>query len=248
MAYFDALYPWMLHYILDLRSSFWVGLKHLPYQRSACSWIQVVNRRREGCMGGGCCGSCLAGRSICCIKLIRCLRDAPRKFLKMQAVIDDPACPYVDETRIVRYGIHIREWLQSKATLAYVCQKTALERCMVRFHKAQWTCVWLPPKVTGTQSKRRSLQSEAEGKPCSYEYLKQPHHLQMTFCIEKQVLRLDIAMRYTLAMQICYAGQNLFEATLDFTWRHATFLNRRVEVASRTKFHHFAPVLSLVLH
>lgn len=40
---------------------------------------------------------------------------------------------------------------------------------------------------------------------------------------------------------------HLFERALDFGGGHAAFLDGRVEVASGTILHHFAPVLMLVL-
>lgn len=55
-------------------------------------------------------------------------------------------------------------------------------------------------------------------------------------------------MGHTLAMQIGHARQDLLEAALDFTWGHASLLDGRIEVTSRTELHHLAPVLSLVLY
>ena len=39
--------------------------------------------------------------SICCVECVGCLCDAPGHFLKMETVVDDPACPDIDETGIV---------------------------------------------------------------------------------------------------------------------------------------------------
>jgi len=51
----------------------------------------------------------------------------------------------------------------------------------------------------------------------------------------------------TLGVEVRKTLQNLTEATLDFARGHAPFLNRRIEIATRTKLHDLAPVLIFVL-
>jgi hypothetical protein len=55
-------------------------------------------------------------------------------------------------------------------------------------------------------------------------------------------------MSYALAMEVRHASQDLLEAALDFTWGHAASLDGRVKVSAGTEFHHFAPMLGLILN
>ena len=47
-------------------------------------------------------------------------------------------------------------------------------------------------------------------------------HLEMSFGIEKQILRFDIPVCDTLAMEIGNAKKDLLETALDFTGTHAS--------------------------
>jgi hypothetical protein len=49
-------------------------------------------------------------------------------------------------------------------------------------------------------------------------------------------------------MEVRHALQNLPEATLNFTRRHASFLDRSIEITTRAKFHDLTPVLILILN
>lgn len=73
-------------------------------------------------------------------------------------------------------------------------------------------------------------------------------NLQLSFGVEEEVLRLDVTMRYTLAMQVLHSQQNLLERALDFAGTHATALDGGVEISARAVFHDFAPCLMLVLN
>lgn len=55
-------------------------------------------------------------------------------------------------------------------------------------------------------------------------------------------------MRHTLTVEIVDAGEDLLEAALDFRGRHATSLDRGVQITARAKLHNFAPMRVLVLH
>lgn len=73
-------------------------------------------------------------------------------------------------------------------------------------------------------------------------------HLEMPLRIEEQVLRFYIPMRHALAMEVGHAAKYLLKTALDFAGRHPPFLDRSIQIASWTKFHHFAPMLVLILH
>lgn len=69
----------------------------------------------------------------------------------------------------------------------------------------------------------------------------------MTFRIKEKVLRLEITVGDALTMQVRHPTKNLLEATLDFARGHSTLFYRGVEISPRTKLHHLAPFLTLVL-
>lgn len=50
--------------------------------------------------------------------------------------------------------------------------------------------------------------------------------------IKEQILRLDVAVRDALRVEVPNPAQNLLEAALDLARRHAALLDRRVEVAA----------------
>ena len=70
----------------------------------------------------------------------------------------------------------------------------------------------------------------------------------MPFGIEEQVLGLEVAVCYSLAVQIRHTSEDLLEATLHLAGRHAAFLDGSIEVSSGTELHDFAPALLLILH
>jgi hypothetical protein len=73
-------------------------------------------------------------------------------------------------------------------------------------------------------------------------------YLQMAFGIEEEVLRLEIAMRDALAVQVRDAAEDLLEAAFDFTGRHPALLDRGIEVSTRAELHHLTPMLVFILH
>jgi hypothetical protein len=72
-------------------------------------------------------------------------------------------------------------------------------------------------------------------------------HLQVTFVIEKYILRFEVTVSNTLSMEVGNALQDLLEATFDFARSHTPLLDRGVEVTTRAELHDLAPVLILVL-
>ena len=70
----------------------------------------------------------------------------------------------------------------------------------------------------------------------------------MALSIEEQVLRLDVAVRHTLAVQVVHASENLSEAALDLGWGHAAAFDSSVEIAARAELHDFAPMQVFVLY
>lgn len=55
-------------------------------------------------------------------------------------------------------------------------------------------------------------------------------------------------MSNTLFVQICDAVQDLFETALDLARRHPSLLDSSIQITTGAEFHHFTPMLVLVLH
>jgi len=72
--------------------------------------------------------------------------------------------------------------------------------------------------------------------------------LQMTLAVEEKIFRLNVAMSYTLAVQICNTAEDLLEAAFDLGARHSSLLDGSVQIATRAILHDFAPVLIFVLN
>jgi hypothetical protein len=49
-----------------------------------------------------------------------------------------------------------------------------------------------------------------------------PPYLEMPFTIKEEILRFEVTVGNTLAMEVLDAVEELFEAAFDFTWAHAT--------------------------
>lgn len=93
--------PRMRNYLLDRRPLPWVRLQHLTYQAPARARAEIVDRGRAG---GYRWRRTRASGGICGIQGIRRrLGRAPGQFLEMQAVVDDPTSPYIDESCVVGY-------------------------------------------------------------------------------------------------------------------------------------------------
>ena len=98
IADFDALYPWVHHDFFDGRPQLGIWSQHLPYERPAGPWRQVVDRRRAlrlRCYGRR------ARLDVRSKELVGLLRDRPRQLLEVEAVIDNTARPDIDKTRVV---------------------------------------------------------------------------------------------------------------------------------------------------
>lgn len=72
-------------------------------------------------------------------------------------------------------------------------------------------------------------------------------YLQMTLRVEEQILRLDVTMGDTLAVEVVDASEDLLEAAFDLRWRHAAAFDRSIEITARAELHNFTPVQLLVL-
>jgi hypothetical protein len=70
----------------------------------------------------------------------------------------------------------------------------------------------------------------------------------MALGVEEEILGFKVTMSDALGMQVRNAIEHLLEAALDFAGRHPAFLDCRIQVTSRTKLHHLAPMLVLILY
>lgn len=101
MAHLDGLYPAMRDDLLNRRAVARIRLEHAPHQAPARARVQVVDRRRAAGDGGV---RVRARRGVCAIERIGGgLCGAPGEFLEVQAVVDDPASPDIDESGVVGY-------------------------------------------------------------------------------------------------------------------------------------------------
>jgi hypothetical protein len=73
-------------------------------------------------------------------------------------------------------------------------------------------------------------------------------NLDVPLRIEEEVLRLDVAVSNTHAVEVSDTGEDLLEVRVDLGGSEVAFLDRRVKVAAGTILHHFAPMLLLVLN
>ena len=101
MTHLNRLNPSMSHHILNCWPISRIGFQHLANEATTSSGIEVINCRRawrHSLIWAG--ASCNISR----VELVSCwLRCAPWKFLKVQAVIDYPACPDIYQSRIIGY-------------------------------------------------------------------------------------------------------------------------------------------------
>ena len=101
VTHLNWLNPSMSHHILNRWAMLGIRFQHLANEAATRPRIEVIDCRRawrHGLIQTG--TSCDIGR----IELVSCwLRRAPRKFLEVQAVIDYPACPDIDQPRVIRY-------------------------------------------------------------------------------------------------------------------------------------------------
>lgn len=96
VADLDALYPLILDDVLDEGPHLRIGLEHLPDERPTRPRGEVVDRRGARRLGRG-----ITRRNVGREELVGRLRHCPGQLLEVQAVVDDPACPNVDQSRVI---------------------------------------------------------------------------------------------------------------------------------------------------
>jgi hypothetical protein len=113
-AHLYSRQPRIFHDILDLSSLLWVRIKHLSQQRPTAAWGEVADRgRKRGLRRCGAVGSRrndrlgVAGCDVGLEQRIRGLGDAPGELLEVEAVVDNPAGPDVDEPGVVCWAIGV---------------------------------------------------------------------------------------------------------------------------------------------
>jgi hypothetical protein len=98
---FDGLHPGVLDHFLDLVPVLRIWLKHLAKEWPTSSGIKVINCRgtSRDCRVLVC--TC---RGVGLVKRV-CARlsSPPRKFREVKTVVNNPACPDVDQSRIIGY-------------------------------------------------------------------------------------------------------------------------------------------------
>ena len=100
MTHFNRLNPGMSHHFLNRKPVFRIGFQHLANEAATMSGIEVIDCRRAWWHGMIWAGT---SANIGGIELVGYwLRCAPWKFLEVQAVVDYPACPDIDQPCVIR--------------------------------------------------------------------------------------------------------------------------------------------------
>jgi len=99
VANLNSFHPAVGERIFDGHTMGGIRFQHLPDQTPASAGGEVVDRWRTG--GNGRRGVS-TGSSICSIEGISLrLCGSPRQFLEVEAVVNDPACPNIDEPSVI---------------------------------------------------------------------------------------------------------------------------------------------------